>query len=187
MSAYDRCKELIHEGMEHTSSFHFFNSCEVGQRKCQRGRADEIWGKSNWSVWGKRRVTQVFLPVRNPGVIFATLHKRGLEIPSAVVTTTPTTKARPSEAINERVASTALSAARLLEDGNFTTGCSEAPDWKPSLGRGVDPAPSSSPHKLGGRRPRHHSTSGTRPVLQPRPRGGFDVTGEEERWRTFLF
>lgn len=64
--------------------------------------------------------------------------------------------ARLSEAINEHVALITLSAARLLQNGNFTTDwwCSEAPDWKPTLGQGVDPALSSSPHKLGGRNTR---------------------------------
>lgn len=88
----------------------------------------------------------------------ATLHKRGSEIRSRVDNGTENTPiaAHLSEAINEHAALITLSAAWLLQDGNFTTDwwCSKAPDWEATLGQGVDPALSSSPHKLGGRNTR---------------------------------
>lgn len=130
-------------------------------------------GKSNWSVGWKRRVTHVFLTVQNPGAIYAAPRKRGPEIHAAAVTTAPTTKAGPSEAVKARFYYWMFRGARL--ETLAGTRCRSSSVI-------VNP-----PHKLGGRRTRHHSTSGTRPVLQPRPRGGFDVTGGEESWRTFLF
>lgn len=56
--------------------------------------------------------------------------------------------ARLSEAMNEHAALITLWAMRLLQDGNFNTDwrCSEAPDWRATLGQGVDPALSPSPH-----------------------------------------